>query len=121
MELEVLKELTKPFEENLMDYRLTGDLNCLLPIFTAATSLRGGMNVKGFKKALTQMERKAFIVLKERIGGQKGYISIVRAIEETKISRPVWVGLFRKIEDYSVGVVDNQGYKGTFVELFTDM
>ena len=72
--------------------------------------------VNDFYKALTDNEKNAFIAIRETIG-LSGNISIVKMIQKTNISRPVWTSLLAKMEKFGIAQVKNQGVKGTYIEI----
>lgn len=72
--------------------------------------------VEDFYKALTVNEKQAFLAIREEIG-LSGNISIVKMIQKTSLSRPVWTSLLAKMEKFGIAQVKNQGVKGTYIEL----
>lgn len=72
--------------------------------------------IEDFYKALTDNEKNAFIAIKEEIG-LSGNISIVKMIQKTNLSRPVWNSLLTKMEKFGIAQVKNQGAKGTHIEI----
>lgn len=65
-----------------------------------------------FFNALTANEKTAFQAIREEIGFS-GNISVVKMIQKTNLSRPVWNSLLQKMEKYDVATIKNQGVKGT--------
>lgn len=57
--------------------------------------------IEDFYKALTDNEKNAFIAIKEEIG-LSGNISIVKMIQKTNLSRPVWNSLLTKMEKFGI-------------------
>ena len=68
-----------------------------------------------FSTKLTTLEKEAFTWLREKIADE-GNISIVKAIQETNISRPIWTALLGKMKEYNFAEVENQGMKGTRIK-----
>ena len=67
-----------------------------------------------FSKKLTTLEKEAFAALKKKIG-KEGNISIVKMIQETSISRPIWTSLLNKLKTDGIAEVESQGVKGTHI------
>ena len=72
--------------------------------------------IEDFYKALTDNEKNAFIAIREEIG-LSGNISIVKMIQKTNLSRPVWNSLLTKMEKFGIAQIKNQGAKGTHIEI----
>ena len=73
-----------------------------------------------FFNALTTNERTAFQAIREEIG-LSGNISVVKMIQKTNLSRPVWNSLLQKMEKYDVAMIKNQGVKGTNIVIREDI
>lgn len=71
---------------------------------------------KTFFKQLTHGETDAIKYLANEIGAS-GTVSISKMIERYPISRPVWNGLFKKIQEFNIGTVVNRGVKGTDINI----
>ena len=56
---------------------------------------------KEFFNDLTTNENKAFLAIREEIG-LSGNISVVKMIQKTGLSRPVWTSLLQKMEKFGV-------------------
>ena len=69
-----------------------------------------------FFNALTANEKTAFQAIREEIGFS-GNISVVKMIQKTDLSRPVWTSLLQKMEKFGIAQVKNQGVKGTNIEI----
>jgi hypothetical protein len=48
--------------------------------------------------------------------GNEGYVSVVKMIQKTNISRPVFTSLLSKLQTFKVAVVENKGVKGTYIK-----
>ena len=118
--IEDLQKIAEEYENELREYRLTGDLNWLLPVINCARNSQqnGDINKirEDFYSALTNNEQTAFEAIREEIGSS-GNISVVKMIQKTNLSRPVWTSLLQKMEKFSIARVKNQGVKGTNIEL----
>jgi GTP-sensing pleiotropic transcriptional regulator CodY len=68
-----------------------------------------------FFNALTSNEALAFEAIREEIGFS-GNISVVKMIQKTNLSRPVWTSLLQKMEKFGIAQIKNQGVKGTYIE-----
>lgn len=113
---ETLIALMGHHEAELREYRLSGDAEYLLPLINHALSNDTVCLIEDFLKAMTDNEKIAFQSIKEEIG-LSGNISIVKMIQKTNLSRPVWTSLLQKMEKYGVAQVKNQGVKGTNIEI----
>lgn len=115
-----IERLAEDFADNLREYRLSGDLQWLLPLLNTALSAHQDIDInrirQEFFNALTSNEEQAFQAIREEIGSL-GNISVVKMIQKTNISRPVWTSLLQKMDKYGVAQVKNQGVKGTYIEL----
>ena len=69
-----------------------------------------------FFNALTTNERTAFQAIREEIDFS-GNISVVKMIQKTNLSRPVWNSLLQKMEKFGIAQIKNQGVKGTYIEI----
>lgn len=69
-----------------------------------------------FLKQLTHAEQNALGSIAQEIGSC-GVISISKMIQKYLISRPVWTNLFKKMQEFKVGEVINQGVKGTYINI----
>lgn len=108
--------IAKDYEADIREFRLDGDLGRLMDFLEAVVRAEHEVLVKDFYNALTDNEKNAFIAIRETIG-LSGNISIVKMIQKTNISRPVWTSLLAKMEKFSIAQVKNQGVKGTYIEI----
>lgn len=108
--------IAKDYEADIREFRLDGDLGRLMDFLEAVVRAEHKVLVKDFYNALTENETKAFIAIRETIG-LSGNISIVKMIQKTSISRPVWTSLLAKMEKFGIAQVKNQGVKGTYIEI----
>lgn len=76
-----------------------------------------GVDIDSFFSSLTNKEKIAWNYIKENLEKNILNISILKAIEETGISRPVWNNLFSKIEKNKIAVIHNMGVKGMKIDL----
>lgn len=53
--------------------------------------------------------------------GIEGNFSIVKMIQATGISRPVFTSLNQKLKEYGIAEVENQGVKGTHLKLLASV
>lgn len=113
---EKLLSIAHDYEEDIREFRLDGDIGRLMNFLEAVIGADQQVLVEDFYKSLTVNEKNAFIAIKEAIG-LSGNISIVKMIQKTGISRPVWTSLLQKMEKYGVAIVKNQGVKGTNIEI----
>lgn len=118
--LEKLTTIAQKYEDDLREFRLTGDLAFLLPLINEAEGASALILVKDFYNALTINEKKAFLAIRETIG-LSGNISIVKMIQKTNLSRPVWNSLLQKMEKYGIAQVKSQGVKGTYIEIVKEI
>lgn len=108
--------IAKEYQEDIREFRLDGDLGRLMDFLEAVIGADQQVLTNEFFNALTENENKAFIVLTEEIGSS-GNISIVKMIQKTNLSRPVWTSLLQKMEKYGIAQIKNQGVKGTHIEM----
>lgn len=108
--------IAKEYENDIREFRLDGDIGRLMDFLEAVIGADQLVLVNDFYKALTDNEKNAFIAIRETIG-LSGNISIVKMIQKTNISRPVWTSLLQKMEKFGIALVKNQGVKGTYIEI----
>lgn len=108
--------IAKSYQEDIKEFRLDGDLGRLMNFLEAVIGADQLILVEDFYKALTDNEKTAFIAIRETIG-LSGNISIVKMIQKTNLSRPVWTSLLAKMEKFGIAQVKNQGVKGTYIEI----
>jgi len=108
--------IAKDYEADIREFRLDGDLGRLMDFLEAVVGADRLILVEDFYKALTDNEKKAFIAIRETIGFS-GNISIVKMIQKTNLSRPVWTSLLAKMEKFGIAQVKSQGVKGTYIEI----
>lgn len=113
---ETLIALMGHHEAELREYRLSGDAEYLLPLINHALDEDIGFLVEDFFNAMTDNEKTAFSAITEEIGNS-GNISVVKMIQKTGLSRPVFTSLLQKMEKYGVAQIKNQGVKGTNIIL----
>lgn len=107
--------IAKDFETDIREFRLDGDLKRLMNFLEAVLGADRLILVDDFYKALTDNEKNAFIAIRETIG-LSGNISIVKMIQKTNLSRPVWTSLLAKMEKFGIAQIKSQGVKGTYIE-----
>lgn len=112
--------IAKDYEEDIREFRLDGDLERLMDFLEAVMGADQLILVEDFYKALTDNEKTAFIAIREAIG-LSGNISIVKLIQQTNLSRPVWNSLLTKMEKFGIAQIKNQGAKGTHVEIVKEI
>lgn len=117
---EKLLAIAHDYEEDLTEFRLTGKIAILTDFLEAVIGADQLILVEDFYKALTDNEKNAFIAIREEIG-LSGNISIVKMIQKTNLSRPVWNSLLTKMEKFGIAQVKNQGAKGTHIEISKEM
>ena len=123
MDIKTLQSIAAGYTNELREYRLTGDLNFLLPVIQGILNVQQNVDINkirnDFFNALTETEKTAFLAIREQIGFS-GNISVVKMIQQTGISRPVWTSLLQKMEKYGMAVIKNQGVKGTYIEFMEE-
>ena len=109
MDIKTLQALAAGYETELREYRLSGDLKWLLPVIQGALNIELNCDLgkmrNDFFNALTDTEKTAFQAIREEINLQ-GNISIVKMIQKTGISRPVFTSLLTKMEKFSIARKD---------------
>ena len=117
---EELSAISQLYQEDLREYRLSGDLEYLLPMINRLLGADTGYLITDFYNALTENEKKAISAIREEIG-YSGNISVVKMIQKTGLSRPVWTSVLQKMEKYGIARIKNQGVKGTNIEIREDL
>lgn len=112
--------IAKDYQEDIREFRLDGDLGRLMNFLEAVIGADQQVLVKEFFNDLTVNENKAFFAIKEEIGSS-GNISVVKMIQKTGLSRPVWTSLLQKMEKFGIAQIKNQGVKGTHIELVKEV
>lgn len=112
--------IAKDYQEDIREFRLDGDLVRLMDFLEAVIGADQQVLVKEFFNDLTVNENKAFFAIKEEIGSS-GNISVVKMIQKTGLSRPVWTSLLQKMEKFGIAQIKNQGVKGTHIELVKEI
>lgn len=119
MNIEELQSIANKYENDLREFRLSGDVKYLLcfaaAILDSAQPMEDGCRIQEFEQSLTENESRALAAIRETIGAE-GNISIVKMIQKTGHSRPVFTSLLAKMEKYGVAEVKNQGVKGTNIK-----
>ena len=110
-----LSTIAERYEDEITEFRLTGKLTVLVPFLEAVGRADQLILKDEFFNAMTNNEKIAFEAIREEIGGS-GNLSIVKMIQKTEVSRPVWTSLLQKMEKYGVAIVKSQGVKGTYIE-----
>ena len=110
-----LLALAKEYEHDLREFRLDGDIGRLINFLDAVMCADKLVLKDEFFKALTINEKQALDAIREEIGSS-GNISVVKMIQKTNLSRPVWTSLLQKMEKFGVATVKSQGVKGTYIE-----
>ena len=113
---EKLSAIAQDYAEDIREFRLDGDLGRLMNFLEAGIGADQLILVKDFYNALTVNEKQAFLAIREEIN-YSGNISIVKMIQKTSLSRPVWNSLLTKMEKFGIARVQNQGVKGTHIEI----
>ena len=117
---EQLEAQVAHYEADLREYRLTGDIKYLVPFINGAIEAKTNYLIKDFFNALTNNEKIAFQSIRKEIGFS-GNISIVKMIQKTNLSRPVWASLLQKMEKFGIAQIKNQGVKGTYIEIVKEI
>lgn len=112
--------IAQDYQEDIREFRLDGDLGRLMDFLEAVIGADQQVLVKEFFNDLTVNENKAFFAIKEEIGSS-GNISVVKMIQKTGLSRPVWTSLLQKMEKFGIAQIKNQGVKGTHIELVKEI
>ena len=112
--------IAQDYQEDIREFRLDGDIGRLMDFLEAVIGADQQVLVKEFFNDLTVNENKAFFAIKEEIGSS-GNISVVKMIQKTGLSRPVWTSLLQKMEKFGIAQIKNQGVKGTNIELIQEV
>lgn len=117
MTITKLKVIAQLYEDDLRNFRLSGNIEDLYNFIQAILdeTQENPPNYDKFFDALTSHELAAYHSIIDEIGSEEGNISIVKMIQKTNFSRPVFTSLLQKMEKYNVAIVKNQGVKGTHI------
>ena len=121
VDLEILQECADRYFDSMREYRLTGDIKYLkdfiVDVVEHLTKEAPSEDIiRKFRQNITNREFNALYSIIEEIG-KEGNISVVKMIQKTGYSRPVFTSLLSKMETYKVADVQNQGVKGTHIKL----
>ena len=116
MTITELRVFAQHYENDLRNFRLSGNIEDLYDFIQAAIKEHGEevVDKNGFLDALTSHEHEAYCAIFNEIG-EEGNISIVKMIQKTNLSRPVFTSLLQKMEKYHIALIKNQGVKGTHI------
>jgi len=67
---------------------------------------------------LTDNEKEALLAIIDELQEGSGRISVVKMMQKTGHSRPVYTSLINKMKEYRIAMIENNGAKGTSIELF---
>ena len=112
---EMTQRIAQLLEQELKDFRLSGDLVDLQHILQAAVNFIEAADFNSFYKDLTANEKMAYEAVAQ-IVPEGGYISITKMTQQTKLSRPVFDSLLNKMEKYNIADIKSCGVKGTKIE-----
>ena len=117
--LKKMEAAAASYDSELREFRLTGDLSYLQgfieTVISASNSEGAGILWNDFYESITDKENLALVGIRDEIGNE-GYVSVVKMIQKTNISRPVFTSLLGKLQTYKVAVVENKGVKGTYIK-----
>ena len=120
MDIRIIEQAAQQEDYALREFRLTGNLEYLLALVNCANKIAENVDEKqltnDFLNALTDNEKIAFKAIQEQISYSNGYISIVKMVEKTGLSRPVFANLLAKMEKFGIAQPKSAGVKGTFIE-----
>ena len=121
VDIALLQDCADRHWDFMREYRLTGDVKYLkgfvMDVIEYATKEEPSEDIiRKFKQNITNREFNALYSIIEEIG-EEGNISVVKMIQKTGHSRPVFTSLLSKMETYKIAEVQNQGVKGTHIKL----
>ena len=114
----LLEKNAEKFYDTLREYRLSGEIQMLGEFVEAVIDdmmKKDAPSRDHFALSLTDTERLAFDTITEQISSDEGFISVVKLIQKSSVSRPVYDALLRKMRDNGVAIVESRGAKGTFI------
>lgn len=112
--------IAKEYADDIREFRLQGDVKLLMNFLAAVVGADTLVLKDDFFNALTANEKQAFNAIREEIG-LSGNISVVKMIQKTNLSRPVWTSLLQKMEKFGIARIKNQGVKGTYIEIVKEI
>lgn len=116
MDIAIVKRVMEEIPHTINEFRLSGDAQILQFIIEQAIIAQSPDLTKDFYNDMTETEKKAFEFITTELDLQNGYVSIVKLIQRTNISRPVFASLFQKMEKFGIAQIKNCGVKGTLIE-----
>lgn len=119
MDIEKLTEIAQQHDMEIREFRLSGNLTYLIGFIEDAIRASQEIDISIFFDNITANEKLAFNAIKEEIGNE-GNISVVKMMQKTGLSRPVFTSLLQKMEKYGIAHIKNQGVKGTYINILED-
>lgn len=80
-------------------------------------TLHNAVPYETFIENLTATEKRALSAIENELKDGEGNISISKLIASSKISRPIFDRLLKKMQESNMAEIKNQGSKGTYVNL----
>ena len=114
----LLEKNAEKFYDTLREYRLSGEIQMLGEFVEAVIDdmmRKDAPSRDHFALSLTDTEKLALESIIEQIPADEGFISIVKLIQKSSVSRPVYTNLLQKMEKEGVAIVESRGAKGTFI------
>lgn len=116
MTIETVVSIMERYDEVVAGFRLSGDAEKLKFLIEEAIRADSLILVDNFSNDLTESEKQAYHFITEELNSQNGYISVVKMIQKSNISRPVYTSLLAKMEKFGIAQIKNCGMKGTLIE-----
>lgn len=120
MNISAVEKMAQQCQDKLREFRLSGDLSLLTELIETAILIEkteGAADLtKDFLSSLTDNEKIAYQAIKEQTNSLNDYISVVKMIQKTNLSRPVFTNLLQKMEKFGIAQIKNCGVKGTYIE-----
>lgn len=116
----VAKEIEKAFQK-YREIEQTAFLQLQTEVYQLLKNISNAEEIdytEDFVKKLTTKEKEALIAIIDELQEGSGRISVVKMMQKTGHSRPVYDSLLDKMQEYSVANITRQGVKGTLIEIF---
>ena len=114
---ELLTQMTIPSAKNNEEPKQNKQLIEKITIDILRMAVTKDIDEQYFLQCLTAKEKIALDSLLNYLDEGEGNVSIVKMVEKTGISRPVFMGLIQKMKDHKIAEIKNMGVKGTYFHI----
>ena len=114
---ELLTQMTIPSAKNNEEPKQIKQLIEKITIDILRMAVTKDIDEQYFLQCLTPKEKIALDSLLNCLDEGEGNVSIVKMVEKSGVSRPVFMGLIQKMKDHKIAEVKNMGVKGTYFHI----